>query len=114
MPQKTIFAMLNLLTDQIDRQSVVDLVDLFVVNGPRQMLAIRTAANNRDLKTMWFEAHGLKSSSANLGASDLSHACFKIEKSTMIDKQTKDLIESADQLLQQTIGIMTDWKKSNR
>lgn len=110
--RQAIFAMLDQLTAQLDRDSVEELVDLYFENSRKHLEAIETAVPKNDLKLLSFEAHGLKSSSANLGASELSQVCLKIEKTTRIDQEAVERIKEIHGLFNEAMGIMEDWKLS--
>jgi len=108
--RQSIFTMLNQLMAQLDRDSVVELLELYFENSRKHLDAIETAVEKNDLKFLSFEAHGLKSSSANLGAAELSQICLKIEKSTRIDQETTERVQELRRLFDETQGIMQDWK----
>ena len=57
-----------------------ELVGLFVADAQRQVRAIEEALTAGDARTLERCAHTLKSSSASLGAGELSSICFELEK----------------------------------
>lgn len=64
----------ELLGDEVDR-----LVDIFLDDTPRLLLALENAVEGPDYVALREAAHSLKSSSANLGAMSLSAAARRIE-----------------------------------
>jgi HPt (histidine-containing phosphotransfer) domain-containing protein len=59
---------------------VVELIDLYVEDTPRRLAAIRGALAARDLAALRRAAHGLKGSSASLGARPVEMLCEKLER----------------------------------
>jgi HPt (histidine-containing phosphotransfer) domain-containing protein len=56
-----------------------ELLTLFLQNAPKQIQSMRSALQAADLKQIAREAHALKSSSANVGASMLAALCLQLE-----------------------------------
>jgi len=110
MPQQeSILAMLTQLAIQLDRQSVVELVELFFDNTSTTLAKITTAASKGDLVLLSQEAHALKSSSANLGAVGLSNVCQRLERSQQLNLSTDALINEAKQEFADATTIMKNW-----
>ncbi|MET0649259.1 MAG: Hpt domain-containing protein [Pyrinomonadaceae bacterium] len=61
---------------------VVELIDLYAEDTPRRLAAIRSAWAARDLAALSRAAHGLKGSSASLGARRVEILCEKLERSS--------------------------------
>ena len=59
---------------------VVELIDLYAEDTPRRLAAIRSAWAARDLAALRRAAHGLKGSSASLGARPVELLCEKLER----------------------------------
>lgn len=59
---------------------VVELIDLYAEDTPRRLAAIRSAWAARDLAALRGAAHGLKGSSASLGARRVAILCDKLER----------------------------------
>jgi HPt (histidine-containing phosphotransfer) domain-containing protein len=59
---------------------VVELIDLYAEDAPRRLAAIRGALACRDLAALRWAAHGLKGSSASLGARRVEILCEKLER----------------------------------
>ncbi|MBI5302564.1 MAG: PAS domain S-box protein [Chloroflexi bacterium] len=70
-----------------DMEPLIELVNLFQVNAPSLIEAIRQAASNHDADAMRRAAHTLKSASANLGAHVLADVCKEIEEAVRSGKQ---------------------------
>lgn len=62
------------------RNILSKVADHFRKQSPEDVRNLRGALEVQDAKTLQFIAHGLKSSSANLGAVELSHQCRKLEE----------------------------------
>jgi signal transduction histidine kinase/CheY-like chemotaxis protein/HPt (histidine-containing phosphotransfer) domain-containing protein len=54
-------------------------IDSYLVSAPDQLEALRRALVEKDAKTLQTQAHSLKSSSANVGARDLSELAREVE-----------------------------------
>jgi two-component system, sensor histidine kinase and response regulator len=59
---------------------VVELIDLYAEDTPRRLAAIRSAWAAGDLAALRRAAHGLKGSSASLGAHRVEILCEKLER----------------------------------
>ena len=71
-----------------------DLIRIYLQDSPDRVEGIRTAAAARDVKPMIELAHTLKSTSANLGASQLTEICRQIEESAKAD-EVKEAVAAA-------------------
>jgi CheY-like chemotaxis protein len=63
-----------------DRDLFEELAQVFKTECPKIMAEIRRAVSDHDATTLQHQAHTLKGSSANLGASAVSQTAFEIEK----------------------------------
>lgn len=61
------------------KELIVKLVDMYKQNAPAKFKNITDALASNNLKLMSNEAHSLKSSSATLGALQVSELCRKLE-----------------------------------
>ncbi|HEX8559864.1 MAG TPA: Hpt domain-containing protein [Pyrinomonadaceae bacterium] len=61
---------------------IVELIDLYDEDTPRRLADIRGAFAARDLAALRRAAHGLKGSSASLGARRVALLCDKLERSS--------------------------------
>ncbi|HEV2861028.1 MAG TPA: Hpt domain-containing protein [Pyrinomonadaceae bacterium] len=59
---------------------IVELIDLYAEDSPRRLDAIRGALAAGDLEALRRAAHGLKGSSASLGARRVEMLCEKLER----------------------------------
>jgi HPt (histidine-containing phosphotransfer) domain-containing protein len=67
---------------------LVELIDLYLADAPQRMSEIRQALSTCDWKLLERAAHTLKSSSANIGALELSSICKELEaKARACDEQ---------------------------
>lgn len=105
-----LFAILDDLSSQLDSKTVVELIDVYSANSYKQLAKIEAASLRGDVKELTAHAHSLKSSSANLGALELSQICLKIEKAGKIDAETKVLVEKALALRDESVQLMQTWK----
>lgn len=58
---------------------VRELIDLFLEDAPARLQSMQAAIGGADFATLELQAHTLKSSSANLGAEELSRLCARLE-----------------------------------
>jgi len=61
------------------REVIVELIDYYVAEAPQLLQTIEAAMSQRDREAMQRAAHGLKSSSAALGALYLNQLCQELE-----------------------------------
>ncbi|HEX7312667.1 MAG TPA: Hpt domain-containing protein [Pyrinomonadaceae bacterium] len=73
---------------------IVELIDLYTEDAPRRLAAIRSAWAARDLAALRRAAHGLKGSSASLGARQVEMLCDKLERSS-----GEELLQGGEMLL---------------
>jgi two-component system, sensor histidine kinase and response regulator len=73
---------------------VVELVELYAEDTPRRLGAIRDALAARDLAALGRAAHGLKGSSASLGARQVETLCAQLERLS-----GKELLQEGEMLL---------------
>lgn len=58
---------------------VVELIDLYFEDTPRRVAAVRRALEEEDVPALRWAAHGLRGSSASLGARRLAALCDELE-----------------------------------
>src|SRR5258706_5776131 len=58
---------------------IVELIDLYLVDAPQRMLAMREAAVASDWVLLKRAVHNLKGSSTNLGVRHVAETCIKLE-----------------------------------
>ena len=73
---------------------VVELIDLYAEDAPRRLAAIRGAWVAIDLAALRRAAHGLKGSSASLGARQVEILCEKLERLS-----DQELLQGGEMLL---------------
>lgn len=75
-------ALLSLEGAQVEGEPdlIVELIDLYAEDAPRRLSAIRGASAAGDLAALQRAAHGLKGSSASLGARRVELLCEKLER----------------------------------
>lgn len=88
-------ASLQELQDEGEPDIVVEVAGLFIKHAPEKLLAIEKAAKIGDAKAMQIAAHGLKSSSAYVGALRLSEMCKELEQAGRSDDLDK-AVEKAE------------------
>ena len=76
----SILARLKELEDETDYEFVVELIDIYLIETPKQIASIAAAINARNSSALTIAAHTLKGSSLNLGAKTLGALCLKLEE----------------------------------
>lgn len=79
-------------SDDGDPELLLDLIQMFLDDGPEKVRAVHEGLQTGDFDKMERAAHSLKGSSGNLGARLLQDACEKIQIAT----RAKRLDESRD------------------
>jgi HPt (histidine-containing phosphotransfer) domain-containing protein len=67
------------LSDEGDPELLLDLIQLFLADGPSKLESIVAGLQSGDLDRMERAAHSLKGSSGNLGARRLQAACERMQ-----------------------------------
>jgi len=80
------------LSDDGDPELLLDLIRLFLDDGPAKIDALVSGLAERDFEKMERAAHALKGSSGNLGARLLQDTCERLQLST----RKRDLTTSAE------------------
>jgi HPt (histidine-containing phosphotransfer) domain-containing protein len=75
-----VIASLKELGGEDDANLFFELVDLFLQDSRAHIGALERALEQNDVRSLERVAHTLKSSSANLGATNLSRLCFELEQ----------------------------------
>lgn len=70
------------LSDDGDPELLLDLIRLFLADGPTKVAAVSEGLAQRDFDRMERAAHSLKGSSGNLGARRLQNTCEKMQIAT--------------------------------
>jgi histidine phosphotransfer protein HptB len=78
-PSNPLLKRLRELEQETDFEFVLELIDIYLSEGPKQIQAISSAVESRNLQSLMVTAHTLKGSSLNLGATDLGALCLKLE-----------------------------------
>jgi HPt (histidine-containing phosphotransfer) domain-containing protein len=68
------------LANDLGAETVLEIVELYLVDGPRHIVEVRTAVAQSDSGVLRRAAHTLKSTSATIGAMELSKLCFEVER----------------------------------
>jgi HPt (histidine-containing phosphotransfer) domain-containing protein len=74
-----------------DEEFTRDLIELFLDDAATQLEEIREALSQSDARALARQAHGLKGSSANMGATKLSEIAMSLEMAA--EKQVLDQAE---------------------
>ncbi|MBW4580152.1 MAG: response regulator [Tildeniella nuda ZEHNDER 1965/U140] len=75
----TVLASFRQEMGEMGDEVIAELIDCYLTEAPLLLHTIRSAINQHDLKDMQRVAHGLKASSAALGAINLSQLCQALE-----------------------------------
>lgn len=62
-----------------EQEILAEIINCYLVESPKIVIAIQTSATNQDAATLNKTAHSLKSSSASVGAMNLSELCLQLE-----------------------------------
>lgn len=75
------FTMLNMFKELSDdgNDAVKEIISIFLGDAPKYLVHIKEAIAQEDARALNEAAHSLKSSSANLGATELSRQCQSME-----------------------------------
>jgi HPt (histidine-containing phosphotransfer) domain-containing protein len=72
--------LLDELSEPGEPDLIVELIDLYLEEGPRRLKSLRAACENRDSVALKNSAHNLKGSSGNLGALLMAEVCHQLEQ----------------------------------
>jgi two-component system sensor histidine kinase/response regulator len=75
-----LLARLRQLERETDTEFLLDLIEMYLVDAPRQKTRMLEAWNQGDAHAFHVAAHTLKGSSLNLGARDLGNVCKSLEE----------------------------------
>jgi len=70
---------------RVDENLVVELIDLYLENGVRQVNEIKTAAARKSENLVKELAHALKGSSLTMGASLVANLCAEVEQANILN-----------------------------
>lgn len=87
------------LSDDGDPELLLDLIRLFLEDGPSKVTMISEGLQNTDFEKMERAAHALKGSAGNLGARLLQGSCEKMQTATR-HKQLAEVRELTAQVQQ--------------
>jgi len=79
-PSNPLLMRLQELEQETDFEFVNELIDIYIVETPKQIQAIASALAMKSLPSLMIAAHTLKGSSLNLGAKQLGALCLKFEE----------------------------------
>lgn len=86
---------LALLTEELDSETVGDLIGQFCTDTPKQIAALRSALTQNDLQTLARTAHSVAGSSSTFGLQELRGAALLVEESAQAG-QTAQLAEQIE------------------
>ena len=89
-PSDPLLTRLQELEQETDFDFVIELIDIYIVETPKQIQAIASALAMQSLPSLMIAAHTLKGSSLNLGAKQLGALCLKIEEIGRTGKSIPD------------------------
>lgn len=87
------------LSDDGDPELLVDLIEMFLADGPTKLDAIMRGVERQDWEQVERAAHALKGSSGNLGATFVQDDCDVIQNACRAH-QTTDVPQRAQGLMQ--------------
>jgi len=62
-----------------DQEVLAEIINCYLLESPKIVAAIQASVTNEDANSLNKAAHNLKSSSASLGAKNLSQLCLQLE-----------------------------------
>jgi HPt (histidine-containing phosphotransfer) domain-containing protein len=80
MPTNPLLTRLQELEQETDAEFVIELIDIYLNETPKQIQAIAAALTTQTFPALMITAHTLKGSSLNLGAKQLGALCLKLEE----------------------------------
>ena len=79
-PSNPLLTRLQELERETDAEFVIELIDIYLNETPKQIQAIAAALTAQTFPALMITAHTLKGSSLNLGANKLGALCLKLEE----------------------------------
>jgi HPt (histidine-containing phosphotransfer) domain-containing protein len=79
-PSNSLLTRLQELERETDTEFVIELIDIYLNETPKQIQAITAALTAQAFPALMITAHTLKGSSLNLGANQLGALCLKLEE----------------------------------
>jgi HPt (histidine-containing phosphotransfer) domain-containing protein len=79
-PTNPLLTRLQELVQETDSEFVNELIDIYLIETPKQIQAITEALTAQIFPALMIAAHTLKGSSLNLGAKPLGALCLKLEE----------------------------------
>ncbi len=67
------------LSDDGDPELLLDLIEMFLEDGPTKVRAVSEGLSSQDFEKLQQAAHSLKGSAGNLGAHDLQETCDQLQ-----------------------------------
>lgn len=110
----TIPKMLEQLSGLYGRETVLELIDIYIKSSQELITKIQSARERGDLPAVNSNAHSLKSSSANLGAERLSATCLRLEKSSSLTSEVSTLFDQLQDEWDKTLSTLKGWQESHR
>jgi HPt (histidine-containing phosphotransfer) domain-containing protein len=89
-PSTPLLTRLQELEQETDFEFVIELIDIYINETPKQIQAIASALATHSFPSLTITAHTLKGSSLNLGAKQLGAQCLKLEEIGRIGKSIPD------------------------
>jgi HPt (histidine-containing phosphotransfer) domain-containing protein len=74
---------LALLMEELDAETVGELIDQYLADTPVQIATMRAAAQSGDLATFGRTAHSVAGSSATFGLGELRATCLALEEAAL-------------------------------
>ncbi len=105
-------AVLDNLVRELDRDTVLRLIDPFLTELRGRAASIRAAARAGDLSALIFQAHAVKATAASYGASGLSEAAERLELACRRGARESALDQAArlPGLIEGTVSAVRGWR----
>ncbi len=108
----SLYERLNELEKETDPEFVIELINIYMSETPKQIEKIANAIKEKDHIALKISAHTLKGSSLNLGAKQLGALCFKLEEIGKYNREiTEEIsISGIEQEFNKVVGALNSYK----
>jgi len=115
-PTNPIFTRLQELEQETDPEFVIELIDIYLNETPKQIQAIAEALTTQAFPALMITSHTLKGSSLNLGAKQLGTLCLKLEEIGRTGKSIPEDTNTAEieNEYENVKALLIDFKQSKQ
>jgi histidine phosphotransfer protein HptB len=115
-PSNPLYTRLHELEQETDLEFVIELIDIYIDETPKQIQAIDAALTSHVFPSLTITAHTLKGSSLNLGAKQLGALCQKLEEMGRAGKcfPESNCIAEIEKEFENVKTILLEFKESKK